>query len=35
MDKEEGSRNVDTNRIEIKRLINYLITNGYEFQGTQ
>ena len=31
MDKEKGSRKVDTNMIEIKRLLNYLLTNGYEF----
>ena len=35
MDKEEGSRNVDTNIIEIKRLLNCLLTNGYEFEGTR
>ena len=35
MDKEEGSREVDTNIIEIKRLLNYLLTNGYEFEGTR
>ena len=35
MDKEEGSREVDTNMIEIKRLLNYLLTNGYEFNGTR
>jgi hypothetical protein len=35
MDKEEGSREVDTNMIEIKRLLNYLLTNGYEFKGTR
>ena len=35
MDKEEGSRKVDTNMIEIKRLLNYLLTNGYAFEGTR
>ena len=35
MDKEEGSRKVDTNMIEIKRLLNYLLTNGYEFEETR
>jgi hypothetical protein len=35
MDKEEGSRDPDTNIIEIKRLLNYLLTNGYEFEGTR
>ena len=35
MDKEEGSREVDTNMIEIKRLLNCLLTNGYEFNGTR
>jgi hypothetical protein len=35
MDKEDGSRKVDTNMIEIKRLLNYLLTNGYEFKGTR
>ena len=35
MDKEEGSREVDTNMIEIKRLLNYLLTNGYEFNGSR
>ena len=35
MDKKEGSRKADTNMIEIKRLLNYLLTNGYEFEGTQ
>ena len=35
MDKEEGSRKVDTNIIEIKRLLNCLLTNGYEFEGTR
>ena len=35
MDKKEGFRKVDTNAIEIKRLLNYLLTNGYEFEGTQ
>ena len=35
MDKEEGSREADTNMIEIKRLLNYLLTNGYEFEGTR
>ena len=35
MDKEEGSRKADTNMIEIKRLLNYLLTNGYEFNGTR
>lgn len=35
MDKEESSRKVDTNIIEIKRLLNFLLTNGYEFEGTR
>jgi hypothetical protein len=35
MDKEDGSRKADTNIIEIKRLLNYLLTNGYEFEGTR
>ena len=35
MDKEEDFRKADTNMIEIKRLLNYLLTNGYEFKGTQ
>jgi len=35
MDKEVGSREADTNIIEIKRLLNYLLTNGYEFEGTR
>ena len=35
MDKKEGFRKVDTNAIEIKRLLNYLLTNGYKFEGTQ
>jgi hypothetical protein len=35
MDIEEGFRKADTNMIEIKRLLNYLLTNGYEFEGTQ
>ena len=35
MDKEEGFREVDTNMIEIKRLLNFLLTNGYEFERTQ
>ena len=35
MDKEEGSRKADTNIIEIKQLLNYLLTNGYEFNGTR
>ena len=35
MDKEESSRKVDTNIIEIKRLLNFLLTNGYEFNGTR
>jgi len=35
MDKEEGSRQADTNMIEIKRLLNYLLTNGYEFEKTR
>ena len=35
MDKEEGFREVDTNMIEIKRLLNFLLTNGYEFEGTR
>lgn len=35
MDKKEGSRKADTNMIEIKRLLNYLLTNGFEFEGTQ
>ena len=35
MDKEEGFREADTNMIEIKRLLNYLLTNGYEFEGTR
>ena len=35
MDKEEGSREADTNMIEIKRLLNYLLINGYKFEGTQ
>jgi hypothetical protein len=33
MDKKERFRNVDTNAIEIKRLLKYLLTNGYEFEG--
>ena len=35
MDKEESSRKVDTNIIEIKRLLNFLLTNGYKFEGTR
>ena len=35
MDKKESFRKVDTNAIEIKRLLNYLLTNGYKFEGTQ
>ena len=35
MDKKEGSRKADTNMIEIKRLLKYLLTNGYEFEETQ
>ena len=35
MDKEESYRKVDTNIIEIKRLLNFLLTNGYEFEGTR
>jgi hypothetical protein len=35
MDKEDGFREADTNMIEIKRLLNYLLTNGYEFEGTR
>jgi hypothetical protein len=35
MDKEERSREADTNMIEIKRLLNYLLTNDYEFNGTR
>ena len=35
MDKEDGFRKVDTNMIEIKRLLNFLLTNGYEFEGTR
>ena len=35
MDKEEGFRKADTNTIEIKRLLNYLLTNGYEFDETR
>ena len=35
MDKEEEFRGVNTNIIEIKRLLNCLLTNGYEFEGTQ
>ena len=35
MDKEESSRKVDTNIIEIKRLLNFLLTNGYEFEWTR
>lgn len=35
MDKEEEFRGVNTNIIEIKRLLNCLLTNGYEFEGTR
>jgi hypothetical protein len=35
MDKEEGLRKIDINIIEIKRLLNYLLTNGYEFEETR
>ena len=35
MDKEEDSREADTNIIEIKRLLNFLLTNGYKFDGTR
>ena len=35
MDKEENFRMADTNMIEIKRLLNYLVTNGYEFEETR
>ena len=35
MDKEEGFRGVDTNMIEIKRLLNFLLTNGYTFEETR
>lgn len=35
MDKEDKFREADTNMIEIKRLLNYLVTNGYEFKETR
>ena len=35
MDKKEGFRKVDTNAIEIKRLLKYLLTKGYTFEGTR
>jgi len=35
MDIEEDSRKADTNIIEIKRLLNFLLTNGYKFDGTR
>lgn len=35
MDKEENFRDADTNIIEIKRLLKYLLTNGYEYKETR
>ena len=35
MDKEENFRNADTNIIEIKRILKYLLTNKYEFKETR
>ena len=35
MDKKESFRKVDTNAIEIKRLLKYLLTNGYVFEATR
>ena len=35
MDKEEYLRKADTGIIEIKKLLDCLLKNGYEFQGTR
>ena len=35
MDKAREARNVDTNRIEIKKVLNALLLDGYEYEGTR
>lgn len=35
MDKSERSRYSNTNMIQVKELLQFLVTNGYEFEGTR